>query len=259
MQNTLEIELTNLYKEFFSKHNINCESGLKQIENKSKQNENKFVRFATYPFIWKKYWTENKPKILFVWLDIWKDEKQNIQNFDERYSSIINQPYNSHKSWTYIYSAFFLKNNLFEQFDNILHSSFIKAYKDIRDNVNFNPLDYVCLTNFYKFVTEGRKGRSWWKDRKFYIWEKEEMSLFIKEIEIFKPDKIVFQSNTFSDEFIQKVDESFENKKTENKNLYIPNVIKTYHPSKNLSNSNNEFGKGKNSVFVHFQQSHLLD
>ena len=72
------------------------------------------------------------------------------------------------------------------------YSTSNQATKQKQHQDNENPLSYIALTNFFKFVDKGRVFRSGDKNRKF-INQELETNLFIDELRILNPNIIVFQ------------------------------------------------------------------
>lgn len=70
-----------------------------------------------------------------------------------------------------------------------------QATKSKNHGAGENPLTYVSLSNFFKFVEIGREFRSGDSDRN-YINKEAERRLFIDEIKKLEPDIIVFQGNS---------------------------------------------------------------
>jgi hypothetical protein len=215
-------QIEELYKKFFIDNEIDI---ITWILN------GKRVRFATYPFIWKKYW--EKAKILFVWLDIWKDERcvdDIYQKLDDRYCGIMKKgsslkspkDYNPHISWTYITSMYYLfKEKLSNDIMNMTFKKWIKELIKNDDTKNDNPLEYVSLINYYKFVTIWRCSRQWSSDRKNQLSNNKENELFLKEIEILNPDIIIFQT----------IDKNLGWVKAKLREDWFKNVITLNHPS----------------------------
>ena len=84
-----------------------------------------------------------------------------------------------------------------------------------------NPLAYVTLTNFYKFVTKGRTKLSGSSDRK-HIFLEHECNLLLDEIKNFKPKIIIFQSVGFWDKYKDnKYKDFFNELKNKNKTIKI--------------------------------------
>lgn len=186
-------------------------------------------KFATYPHIGSNY--GNGPKILFVGYDIGMDETPGkIQNFEERRSI---ETYNLrdktiHIAGTYFTSLYFLKKFLkLEDFwEEIKSNKYGGNFKSILNNIpeipKENPLSYVVLTNFYKYVTINRgqkdpsnhqiKTRRGNFDR-VHLDRDAEIKLFLNEIDIFDPDIIFFQGKDFSRILPQQVKEYIKQKK----------------------------------------------
>jgi hypothetical protein len=183
-------EIFKEYKKFLEVLEVNKEGLLKS---------NQTIRFVTYPYIGSNY--GRLTRILFIGLDVGADEKRGIQTFEERRNAIEEkeiQLHNPHIAGTYICALFFLKEKLglktfWKQNKNKISSQHI-----LKKIVNFeeNPLSYVSLTNYHKFVTVGRKNRTGGLDRKFVHKDYEE-KLLLKEIELLEPKIIIFQSKQF--------------------------------------------------------------
>lgn len=234
---SVQKSIKKLYKDFLV--------GLKIKKNGyfSKQSRWSFLRFPTYPFIGSKYFGKEDYKILFIGLEIGKDEypENKIASFVLRRSSI--EESNSHNKQVYgmAVATIFLLNKLFKdnQWKQILNNK-IYTYKETLEQTKeselakklpkkmgkkFNPLSFVAMTNCYKFVTIKSEQRTNSKDGK-YISTDKEWDLLEKEIEILKPKFLVFQSKTFrTDRWFQQLISEI---KQQNKNtkIYISN-----HPS----------------------------
>lgn len=89
-----------------------------------------------------------------------------------------------------------------------------------------NPLKYIALTNFFKFVTKERINRAGSENRVF-INKTIEEQLFIDEINILNPSIIVFQGYYPSAEILEKI-------KINNREIY-----KAFHPSYRKKNGRN--------------------
>lgn len=202
----IEQELTKLYSQFLSK--------LGGIDSTGILNKYPTVRFPTYPFIGSNY-GKNK-KILFIGLDVGSDETHNVQDFSERNASIELRElskHNPHIAGTYICALYFLSESKgwgsFWNKVKTLRSS-QKAIRN-KDNLpNENPLSFVALTNFYKFVKIGRENRSGGADR-HYKDKGLEMDMLIREVNIFNPDIIVFQGKQFLNKAYLGLVSSLEN------------------------------------------------
>jgi hypothetical protein len=185
----IEKKISNLYKGFFDELYIDYKTGELISNNR--------LKFATYPYIGSNY--GKKIKILFIGLDIGKDEKRgSILGFKEKRGIVegLNnnlKKMNPHIAGTYI-SVIYLFKKDWEMIKNtesykIGIKKFQKKYKD-------NLLSYISFTNLHKFVTKNREPRLGGKDRK-YIRMDRELKLLANEIKIFKPQILLFQSKKF--------------------------------------------------------------
>lgn len=192
--NRIEKKLNDLYEEFVSNFGGMESNGLLKKDNS--------LKFSGHPFIGSKYGKDGSNKILFVGLDIGKDEKDN-EFLDFEYKRKVCEfdgvkKYNPHFGGNYFCSLFFNKKLFdFEKFWKSLNESktCLKILKEDELPKN-NPISYVALTNFYKFVTKGRKKRKGSQDRKSKN-SIELTNLLLKEIEILNPDIIIFQNKGF--------------------------------------------------------------
>lgn len=189
----MQSKLKNKYQELFKKFEINKKTGC--FKNIPK------IKFPTFPYIGSKY--GDSKKILIVGLDIGSDEKiGRIQSFEERRKAIEDKPvskHNPHIAGTYFTTLFFLKDNLnLEDYWNKLKNIFScqKALQKQEHLPSSNPLSYIALTNYYKFVSTNRTNRTGGENRT-HIDQKIELNFFIEEVKIFNPDIIIFQSNSF--------------------------------------------------------------
>ena len=160
-------------------------------------------RFATYPYIGSKYGKGGLPKILFVGMDMGRDETVvedfpgfpadpcgRIQCFEERRMRVIdrleNPRDNKHIRGTCSDAAALLKE------------------KGWQTPFGKSPLSYVALTNFHKFVTRnrherGNRGEAKYKDRKF-IQRDLECKLLVDEVKALEPDIVIFQGIRYRDD-----------------------------------------------------------
>ncbi len=182
---------------------IDPKTGILKTESHQNTRKCKKVRFPTYPYIGSNY-GKYSPAILFVGLDKGKDEKEHIQDFNGRNSSIEKKEFhllNPHIAGTYFTALHFLEKNLNwgNKWNEIgkTHTcqQILKNKKDCLPEEN--PLSHISLTNFYKFVDVGRNYKSGGKNRKHYKKDIEQ-EFFIKEVNIFNPDIIIFQSLEFN-------------------------------------------------------------
>lgn len=227
---TLKQELDNLFHKFFEDMKINEETGIVKDTNK---------RFSGYPYIGEKY-VEAPVKILFIPLDTGVDElkKENTYHkFESRAKKVTPKKdakhvFNPHIAGLYATTVCLLKEKLnsaqecWEYLDKAKEKTTSTRINNSWKNLNEeqkNLLSYVAYTNRYKFVTKERPEdkRSGGKDRTWLNKDKER-ELLLSEIEIFKPDIIVFQgkaglNNCNTKELKEKYGEN--------------NVFETYHPS----------------------------
>ena len=193
-----------MYDRFFEEMEIDSETGLKNCNGKN-------FRFATMPYIGNCY-VDAHPRILFVGMDIGQDEmflinKENgtnhklLQDFEMRQSAFCGSSLsekNPHIAGTYAAALYFLRdmNDVSSNAAKIILDSckpFQAALKHLY-GLPEDVLEYISLTNFYKFVGEGQKGRSNRIGRIFY---KECYELLQKEVDIFDPEIVVLQSVGF--------------------------------------------------------------
>ncbi|MFY7936697.1 MAG: hypothetical protein ACOVOQ_04925 [Flavobacterium sp.] len=195
-------EIVIEYKNFFKEFEINTTTGiLKNFPN---------IKFITMPFIGSKF-EVSKTKILFVGMDVGKDETPNrYQDLAERNSNIENNTgFNPHIAGTYASALFLLKEenewkDIWEKF--ISYPTYSQATKFQNHKNEENPLSFISLTNIHKFVTINRQNRSGDENRKFLKREIEE-SLLLKEIAILKPNIILFQGKLPSNSIVERIKE----------------------------------------------------
>lgn len=189
-------------------------------------------KIATYPYIGEKY--GEKTKILIVGLDMGIDETPNeIQSFEKRNriknfkTSNGDFDMNHHMAGSYFTAMYYLKNEIdfnsfFERTKNesIFKTIMKRHFNELLSKEN--PLDYVCLVNFYKYVTVGRAETRRGSQDRIYIDQKREIDLFQSEIEIFDPQIIFFQSW----DFYNYKRELLESLKRDNRKIVVG-----FHPS----------------------------
>ncbi|MFA5050791.1 MAG: hypothetical protein WC499_01620 [Patescibacteria group bacterium] len=206
----MQSELKNKYQDLFRKFEIDKKTG--RFKNHPQ------IKFPTFPYIGSKY--GKSKKILIVGLDIGLDEKiGGIQSFKERRQAIEDRPlskHNPHIAGTYFTALFFLKDSLnLQNYWNNLKNIFScqKALQDQNKLPSINPLSYIALINYYKFVSINRINRTGGENR-IHLDEEIELNFFIEEVKILNPDIIIFQSNSFK-----------HNKKLLNKLLDIRKLV----------------------------------
>lgn len=186
----IEGRIKKLYRNFFKELDINPNSGVLK--------HNKKRKFATYPYIGSKYAHD---KILFIGLDIGRDEMWGIKGFEKRREDIEQSEWpdehsqkismNPHIAGLYISTIYLLKRRSLTRIRN--EKSYIASVRKFKEKCDDNLLPRVALTNLHKFVTVGRNKRAGGKDRRFESEEHEKQLLF-DEIKIFAPKIIIFQT-----------------------------------------------------------------
>ena len=160
-------------------------------------------KFATYPYIGSKY-GQFQTKLCIVGLDIGKDETPGyIQPFSQRRKQIENRDHskhNPHIAGTYMMALYFLHQELPEWKDywerlndQTTCQQLLKRKNELPSE---NPLSYISLTNYYKFVTPEREKRSGGKDRKF-VNKKLEIQFLDEETKALDSNIVVLQSKQF--------------------------------------------------------------
>lgn len=161
-------------------------------------------KLATYPYVGSKY-GETK-KVLIVGSDIGNDEcKGAIGSFADRRGIEDNdlRDLNPHIGGTYFTALYFLKEelNLSEFWEDTKSDKYAKKFATILKRVatipKVNPLSYIAMTNFYKYVTVDRSSSRRGDFDRIFIDKEREINLFLAEIEVLKPDVIFFQSKEF--------------------------------------------------------------
>ena len=202
MQRDLKAQLKKKYRELFRQYGMDAQTGCLGYDPTRK--------FATYPYIGSQY--GDAARILIVGLDIGKDETPGrsgqpgwFQSFEERRAAIEDRPapkHNEHIAGTYFTALFFLREFLEcqEYWNEIKNTSTCeKILKSGREFAVKNPLSYIALTNYYKFVTIGRTKRTGGDDRKHLLGHFDR-EFFVEEVEVFNPDIVVFQGAEFEDD-----------------------------------------------------------
>ena len=229
---SIQISIINLYEKYFVK------LGIKKNGRFIQKSRWSFLRFPTYPLIGSQY-AENKDyRVLFVGLEIGRDEnpRGGIIGFDEKRKLVENnERHNPHVYGMGVATIFLLKK-LFKnnQWREIRKG---KTYKNTFKLANkfkpdVKPLSHIAMTNCYKFVTIKRKNRLGGKDRK-NISTDLEWNLLEKEVKIFKPKFLVFESKDFKkDRWLQQLVSEIR-KQNKNTKVFISN-----HPSYRSLHSN---------------------
>ena len=193
---SLESNLHGLYGgKFFSKFGIDRKSGrfAKRAD----------LKFPTFPFLGSCY--GSRKKVLFIGLDIGSDELCGaIQSFQERREAIEYKAlakHNPHIAGTYFSVLHFLREEASEWAEywegidrSITCQKLLKLGEQLPAS---NPLSYVALTNYFKFVRPYRTDRSGGENRK-YVDKAFEQQFFAEEVEAFDPQVVIFQGALFS-------------------------------------------------------------
>ena len=223
MTNELKQKISDLYDMiFFNDGFANKVTGVVNNTNK---------KVATYPYIGDKY--GKSKKILVVGLDLGQDETPgSIQSLVDRNSSLksVHNKMNFHMGGTYFTALYLLKESLgYNDFYDLtknetIFNTIIKRH--INDLPSENPLDYICLTNFFKYVTVNREDRRGDFDRHNIDPNLREIELFLSEIKILDPEIIFLQSMDFNKESFKSI---LDKILVDNRQIIIG-----YHPSKAL-------------------------
>ena len=193
----MKTSLKNKYQEFFNKFKINKRTG--RLKNNEK------LKFPTFPYVGSRYGKDKK--FLIVGLDVGSDEDIGVKSFEKRQKDIeekLLSKHNPHIAGTYFLALFFLKENLgWQEYWNKLKyvSSCKKALQRQEKLPKLNPLSYIALTNYYKFVSEKRKNKTGGENR-VHLNKEFETNFFVNEIKIFNPDIIIFQSLSFNNDLV---------------------------------------------------------
>ncbi len=161
--------MTNLYGRFFRKLGINKKNG-----TFPKKPVWPFLRFPTYPFIGSRYPKNKDYRVLFIGLDIGRDEDTGggIIGFNKKRMLVEDrEKHNPHDSGMGVAAI-----SLLRKFENNRRGKIFKGktYKDTLKlarefKPDFNPFSYIAMTNCYKFVTIKRKSRLGSQDRKHIL------------------------------------------------------------------------------------------
>ena len=209
---TIEKRIKDRYGRFFKRLGINKKTG----DFLSGRWQGK-IKFSTYPFVGSAYGKDKRKNVLFIGLDVGRDEhnakngaaqdqaEKGILGFEYKRDKVErSDKHNPHIYGLLIGTLYLLRDHYFSSEDE--WKNFMKGatYKKLADSFNdshkaVNLLSYVSLTNFYKYVSIGRESRVGGADRR-NIFTNEEWDLLKDEIKIFDPRLIVFQSTEFAKE-----------------------------------------------------------
>ena len=167
-------------------------------------------KFAGYPYIGSMYGRKRHLKLLVVGLDIGADGllPGSFESFEQRRRAIERKPveqHNPHIAGTYFTALKYTGPKYeWETFEDdprtcqrILKEEAPQGAPGLPPT---NPLSRIALTNFYKWVTKGKKTLSG-ADNRIHFNRELEIKLFQDEVHILKPDVVVFQSTMFESAF----------------------------------------------------------
>ena len=222
MTNDIKNSIKSIYEEMLFKDNfVDRNTGIVEKDQTRK--------LATYPYIGSKY--GKAKRILIVGFDIGNDEcKGEICSLEHRNQIETNnlREVNPHIGGTYFTALNFLKEDLNLQvfWEDAKSTKYGKTFNSILRKVKShpieNPLSYIAITNFYKYVTVGRETSRRGDFDRIFIDREREIKLFLSEIEALNPEIIFFQSIGF-----QNLDKTV-------KDLLLKKNVKiyyAYHPS----------------------------
>lgn len=195
MEKTRKIErdIKNLYGKFFHKFKIDKKNG-----KFNKNSRWSILKFATYPLIGSKYAKDKNKRVLFIGLDIGRDENPNGDLFDfdtkrER-SAESTAP---HVYGMKVATSFLLEKSLFNGGEVEKNETYRQTLKRIENSKkDFYPFDHFAMTNCYKFVIINQKNRFSSKGVK-HVSADQEWDLLQEEIKILAPKFLVFESKSF--------------------------------------------------------------
>lgn len=181
-----------LYRRFFCNMGIDPETGTIPRQTDWK--------FATYPYIGSKYNADPDVKrLLVVGRDIGSDETPGrLQHFEERRRAIECKPLpslNPHIAGTYFTALKYAfpgqEWNQVRDRDQTCQAILKNGYA-----LRSNPLSYIALTNFYKWVTIGRQNKGGGQDCTL-VDPRLERELFLDEVRLLAPHVVLFQGADF--------------------------------------------------------------
>lgn len=206
----LEISISEIYSKFISEMSINANTGIVE-PGITFDTKGDIIRFGGYPYVGSKYATAQR-KILFVGLDIGADENgrnNSYHTLEERRNSIAhfssvptgfsNNPYNPHISGTYALTLAILRDlygwqDAWVRLSSDVNISVKKAINNNHNELPVEIIEYIGLTNLFKFVSVNRSDRTGSRNRR-WINKNIEFKLLEDEIDIYAPDIIVLQGS----------------------------------------------------------------
>lgn len=212
--------LTSVYREFFYEMGIDPETGNLPPYHSETQ------KFACYPYIGSLYGL-GKRRVLAVGLEVAHDNPfgEGIQPFESRRRSIEEKPlekHNPHIAGTYFTALKYACPEFgWDRFANS-HQSWEKLLKAGKDLPERNPLSFIALTNFHKWVTRGARKTAGTRDRVTFDRKLEEELLY-REVAILEPDVVVFQSAEYAKPRFRRLRNMIERRGRQ--------CLVVYHPS----------------------------
>lgn len=181
-----------LYLRFFGDMGIDPATGTTPLQTDRK--------FAAYPYIGSKYGADPDVKrLLVVGRDIGSDETPGrLQRFEERRRAIECTPLpslNPHIAGTYFTALKYAWSG--QEWDQVRHRD-QTCQAILRDGyaLHSNPLSYIALTNFFKWVTIRRRNKGGAQDCTL-VAPHLERELFLEEVRLLAPHVVVFQGADF--------------------------------------------------------------
>lgn len=227
----IEKSIKNLYEKFF----VNL--GIKKDGKFPQKSRWSFLRFPTYPLIGSQY-AENKDcRVLFIGLEIGRDEnpRDGIIGFDKKRKLVEKKERHSpHVYGMGVATLFLLKKFKKDKWEKMCKGKTYKNTFNLAKKIksDFSPLSHIAMTNCYKFVTIKRKSRLGGKDIR-HISIDTEWNLLEEEVKILKPKFLVFESRVFKKDRWFQVLVTEIIKQNKNTKVYISN-----HPSDRSLHSN---------------------
>ncbi len=201
--------LKAIYWFFFRNMGIDCQTG----DLPARFPNHRKYKFACYPYVGSRYGTDpNTKKVLVVGLDIGCDENpgEGIKSLEER-SGIECAPVdklNPHIAGTYFTALrYACPQRGWERFQDAEDACQTILKKRGAELPSINPLSFIALTNFYKWVKKGSQSR---KSERKYFDCKVESQLFLNEVRCLEPDVVVFQSTSYGENKFKAIRESIK-------------------------------------------------
>ncbi len=170
-------------------------------------------KFAAYPYIGSRYGTDpDVRRLLVVGLDIGSDETPGrLQHFEERRQAIECTPLpelNAHIAGTYFTALKYACPG--QGWDQVKdRDQTCRAILKDGHALGSNPLSYVALTNFYKWVTKNRGKKGGGQDRT-HVDRHLETKLLLEEVRLLAPHVVVFQGAVFAKPRFRRIPSSVD-------------------------------------------------